>query len=265
MAKLGIGLILAAMLAGPAAAQTITKAQIRSQPPEITAQQLQGQLWGIFQPQDMRSVDPAWPPRNMLEDIEMTTRPYPIADGLCRRDTMQMRFLPAPPVAREKTDANTPVRAYGIDVWQGYRLVEPEEEPWADSDWMERGWEICARQGGEHFIGAPNDTVAKGALYALHRGTAGVASGRLTPGCRSRYREGYTCQMAYESTVGNKPLFVNECDLGVDNFHPRTCFTAQYPHNMLIFRGTNPFSASGIVSVEIYSNGIIDDSGLRTD
>ena len=257
-------LVMALMLAAtPAVAQTVTKAQIRAQDAAATERDLKDQLWSMFVPRSERG-NATWKPQRVLETIVRTTTPYPVSGGLCRRDTITMRFVPEPWMDRMTANAETPVRAYGLDVTHGYQLADPAVRVGPSSDWdTARGWPVCAAKAGEAFAAADSDRTALLGLRALRLGLAAVAEGKLSPICKSRYAPGVTCENVYGRAIAGRPLSVEECDRMIRDSVGGTCFAAQYPHGMLVIRTAGYGGA--VESVELLDVFVIDDSGLQTD
>lgn len=175
--------IIAAMpllLLQPAGQSTVTKEDFRRQAPTITDRQLRDQLWGIFQKRDQRRNKPAKRP---LSDIWLNTRAYPTeVPGLCRKDITILRFARADS-ASETRDAQTPVRAYGIESFPNYLFLRPPERRYQeahDYDARERGWDgPCARQSTEEgwWLRAHDEAEAVDGYRAGRISAAALASG----------------------------------------------------------------------------------------
>lgn len=172
-------------VAAPAAAQqTVTKADVRSQKPSVTDAQLRDQLWGMFRKEDRRRKER---PRAGLLDVWLETPAYPTAvPNLCRTDQVTIRLAPAEGAVR-KPDAETPMRAYGLDASRRYLFLKlPPESP-ADRDFKPRDmWQgACARLAADdiRFFRAEDEDMAEGGYRALLGAARAAKGGALAPKC----------------------------------------------------------------------------------
>jgi hypothetical protein len=256
----------ALLIAAPAAAQTVTKADIRSQSPARTDGQLRDQLWGIFAPEDERS---SWPPQNMLTDVQRTSRPYPTrTPNLCRRDALTIKFAPAAPLAREAPpDASTPVRAYGVDVYATYPAVGPiavaheRDEEWDRGKGVIECGQLAAR---DWFVFAAGDTAAHWSLWAWQLAKQAVESGRVKPDCPTTFLNA-DCPTRFAKAQADLPYAANECEVPADDVHLLKCFGFSARTYRMVVRLDGMAGPENVRSVTMLAQGLIDDSALAGD
>lgn len=185
--------------AAPAAAQqTVTKAEVRSQKPSVTDAQLRNQLWGMFHKEDRRTrKTPARP----LEDVWLDTPAYPTkVPDLCRSDRVTMRLAPADPREAEP-DADTPMRAYGLDSEKRFLFLAlpaeeaPEQEEDAPGKRRDMWHGACSRldRYDARFFRADDEKLAMGGYRALLRAARVVQAGEAKIRCNLSQIEKRPC------------------------------------------------------------------------
>lgn len=168
-------LILAAMIVGaaPLAAQsssvsTITKTELRTDPPARTSRRLRDMMWGLFEDVDLRREAP---PRHALDSLYLATHPRgtEIA-GLCRFDRVVMAFAPD---HRGAHDADTPVRAVGLTARAFFRFLAPPADLHSELADHRRlpGEEACGSSHGPglHYFAAQDAQTATDGYFAFLR------------------------------------------------------------------------------------------------
>ena len=125
--RLGIGpamvLALIVPVDGAPAAQTISKTEIRSDPPAVTDRRLRDQFWDLFEKEDLRTTKP---PANPLQRLWFTTRSRGTeVPGLCRRDSLIVEFAP---VARPLEGADTATRPVGFTSRSSFVFLSPPKD-----------------------------------------------------------------------------------------------------------------------------------------
>lgn len=265
---------LAAAAAVPAGAQTVSKAEIRSQPPERTADQLRDQLWGALVLEDQRSRDPSWRLRNVLKDVPLVTRVYPTRHAnLCRRDWISIKFAPADRTIdpeSERADAATPVIAHGLDASREYRAVGPVSSPGRGSDldaeWdAGRGWRECGMvQAGDGFLAADGDYDAADVIRIWQLAAAAVAEGKVKPEC-SNGRAEADCRKRFDDAIAGVPMRGEQCETGEDNVRRNRCYTYMGAHYRMVIRMDWSQWPGTVASVKLLDMVLIDDSALELD
>jgi len=176
---------MATVPAAPANAQrTITKAELRTQKPSVSDAELRDQLWNIFRKEDRRRKQR---PRAALNDVWLETPAYPTAvPNLCRSDQVTMRLAPAEGAVR-RSDADTPMRAYGLDASRKYLFLKLPAETAADRSYDPQDmWQgRCARLAVDdvRFFLAQDEDMAEGGYRALLRAMRAAKNGTLVPKC----------------------------------------------------------------------------------
>jgi hypothetical protein len=252
----------ALLLPVPALAQNgVTKTEIRSQSPEATAREMRDQLWSIFEPRDLRSKTP---PQAVLRDVLLSTPAYPSsAVGLCRSDSVTLHFAPVDPGER-RLDANTPVRAQGLDVWHQYHQVAPlVESRDRDNDWFNvRGRRVCAALDKETtYFSADSDEEAADSVRLAGAVVAALAGGKVVPGCKDKsLPAGKTCAEMAEGLTADSLWWRGECNdtagAGPGCAQINLGSQAMNVH----FRRATANAPIEIVSVDFYDEIVIADS-----
>jgi hypothetical protein len=238
----------------------VTKTEIRSQSPEATARQMRDQLWGIFEPQDMRSKRP---PRAMLRDVLLSTPVYPSSvPGICRRDMATLQFAPVDP-GEWRGDANTPVRARGIDVGHQYHRVSALRDNWDEREdaWFGvAGRRACAGLKDAVFFDVADDDAARDSIRLAEALVAALAGGGVEPSCKDKQLPaGETCLGIAKRLDAGELWWTNRCD-------PRpgdglTCTQANIGSLAMYirWRRANANAPFEIVSVELFDEIVIAD------
>ncbi len=178
---------LAALLcaAVPAAAQpAVTKSEVRSQKPSVTDRQLRDQLWGMFRKEDRRSKTT---PTRMLDMVWLETPAYPThVPDLCRSDMVAIQFSPVGGTG--VADADTPVRAYGLDSYKRFLFLKLPDEtaPKQDGPMRRDVWSgACAKLEDDdpRFFRAADEELAEQGYRALVRAARGVQAGQARLTC----------------------------------------------------------------------------------
>lgn len=211
-AMAAVALLAAALPAN--AQQTITKRDIRTQPPARTELQVKDQLWSIFTLDDQRRKEA---PHAGLRDIWLQTRAYPTeVPNLCRRDLLILRFAPAG--LEGVPDADTPARAYGFDSAHHFRFLRPPDKAYADVEQRPAGGDWhggCARLGKDdpEFFEADNAFVANDGYRAWRRAVAAVVEGKVKIGQCDRFQvEQRSCDRIL-ADIGQQPInAIARCD-----------------------------------------------------
>jgi hypothetical protein len=112
--------------AQPPPQHTITKAQLRADPPAKTHQRLREIVWDMFERQDMRRKAR---PVARLSGLALETRLRGTrVPNLCRYDSVIVEFAPDVP---GRGDADTPVHAVGLhSSSQHYAFLAPPTQPY---------------------------------------------------------------------------------------------------------------------------------------
>lgn len=168
------------------AQSTVTKAEFRSQPQRTTERQLKDQLWAIFEPVDERRGKDRPSPRVPLRSSWLVSHSYATpVPGLCRIDGVTLQFAP---VRDSPHNAQTPVRAYGLEARSYFYFRKPpkgQEADIADSD--RSPWDPeCAGLDlyKQEFFSASNATTATDGYYAMLLAKRVSEGGKLQPDCQ---------------------------------------------------------------------------------
>lgn len=191
-----IALVGAICTAVPAAAQqTVTKAEVRSQAPSATDSQLRNQLWRMFRKEDRRRKEA---PKRPLDSVWLDTPAYPTAvQDLCRSDQVTIHLAPADPV-KDYGDADTPMRAYGLDSFKRFLFLKlpPEKAPEERAEVRQDIWGgACSRlaQYDDRFFRAADEEMAEQGYRALLRAASAVQTGSVKPVCNLAVIEKRPC------------------------------------------------------------------------
>jgi len=194
---------------------TVTKEDFRTQSPSATNRQLRDQLWGIFENTDQRRSKPA---RRPLDDIWLTTQPYPTPfPGLCRKDSVVLRFAPVDSMP-DKPDARTPVRAYGIDSSRSYAFLRaPVNRYVAGASHPEDVWhDDCTRlaSNDDKWFSAPDLQTAVDGYRAGRLAASALAAGKVRIGSCDRAKDssGATCEAVVAYFAQGRPASIERCD-----------------------------------------------------
>lgn len=104
-------------IAAPAFAQesTITKLEVRNDPPAETHERLRDVVWGVFELEDRRRDEP---PQRQLDDVWLRTRPHATDTvGLCRYDQLRVNFQRADPEVGGPAAEMRPVSVNSTSYW----------------------------------------------------------------------------------------------------------------------------------------------------
>jgi hypothetical protein len=207
----GLGIMFGALVTAPALAQGITKTEMRSQSNEATARELRDQMWAMFEPQSRRSKAP---PRALLEHIFLDTPAYPSSvPGICRQDSVMLHFAPVDPGERN-LDADTPVRARGIEAYANYRRVSPIRDNVDRSDpWFHiEGRRACAGLKDARFFTDESDDDAEATLRLADAVVAALDSGSVVPTCGGKsLGPGETCAGVMKGLNADDLSFTRAC------------------------------------------------------
>lgn len=128
---LAAAFLVALAAAAPAAQRTITKAEIRADPPARTHQRMRDVVWDMIERQDLRRDEE---PVNPLTDLWLRTKLRGTeVPGLCRYDSIRVELAP---LDRRKAGPETRVRAVGLTSRSLFAFVSPPEDDYYElSDW----------------------------------------------------------------------------------------------------------------------------------
>ena len=108
----------------PAAPPTITKREVRSDPPRVTHQRLREVVWAMFEREDLRRDKE---PLNPLDSLFLQTKARGTdVPGLCRYDTVHVELAP---LDQSRLGADTPVAAVGLTARSNFAFLDPPADP----------------------------------------------------------------------------------------------------------------------------------------
>lgn len=180
---------LAAAWSAPLAAQeTISKAQVRSDPPEVTHEQLRDVFWDMFPVQDLRSEDA---PTMPLQGVSLDTRPRLTQfRNLCQRDRLVIVFDSpeddAGPAMQQSAESFMTTSFYSfLEMPENYGPRGSHDQP----------QDLCAALPDDHpFFHADNDSIALYSHLALGELQAGIADGSINGVTCDSARDAQTCR-----------------------------------------------------------------------
>jgi hypothetical protein len=154
-----------------AAPRTITKTDIRTDPPPTTHQRLRDVVWDMIEREDMRrEADP----KHQLGDLFFRTRTRGTeVPSLCRYDTLVVEFAP---LDRRQRAADTRVRAVGLRAHSNFQFLAPPADDYdsiSDYDRLPSDTDCRPLDGKEEgfFFAEDEETATDGyrALLALQQ------------------------------------------------------------------------------------------------
>lgn len=195
-----------------AAQRTITKSEIRSEPPDQTHRRLRDVVWDMFRVEDRRTTKP---PQRALTDLMLETRiratdvPF-----LCRYDSAWIEF--APPDGRER-DAGTRVQAIGLKAQSHFHFVRPPtqghlELPDHDQGPPDAG---CRSLNSSEaaFFAADDEEIATDAVFVFLNLQKALREGRTLPlDCDLFPQETRSCSEVVSSLAWQGIESVYSCD-----------------------------------------------------
>jgi hypothetical protein len=154
-----------------AAPRTVTKTDIRTDPPATTHNRLRDVVWDMIEREDMRrEADP----KRQLGDIFFQTRKRGTeVPSLCRYDTLVVEFAP---LDRRQRAADTRVRAVGLRAHSNFQFLAPpagDYDSISDYDRLPSDTDCRALDGKEEgfFFAEDEETATDGyrAFLALQQ------------------------------------------------------------------------------------------------
>lgn len=179
-------------VAAPAQTGSITKTEIRRDPPAVTDRRLKDLLWSMLRHRDLRLPKP---PQRALDTLDfrtaavMTTIPL-----LCRSDVVFINFAPTAP---GPADADSPTRPVGVEVNHLFRyLVLPDVAAREDRVPVHIGGR-CGQLDVEHdeeFFKAPDEFAARDGMIAFLKLQRAVHEKRqIRLSCDTGIKAGASC------------------------------------------------------------------------
>lgn len=196
-------------IAVAAPARTITKSEIRSDPPDVTDRRLKDVVWSLFEKQDLRSrKDPTRPLSRLF--LRTKTRATGVAN-LCRYDSMGIEFEPLNP-KDEGPDA--PVRPVGLTSSSHFAFLSaPAAE---HDDTVQDGPASaarCSRLPAQSFFTAKDEELANNGFRAWLALLDSVRSGRKFPlECDLAAFETRPCEVVISALKPEQLWDVETCD-----------------------------------------------------
>jgi hypothetical protein len=159
-------ILLAAIAPGGSAwaAATISKTEIRRDPPKLTDRRLRDLVWEMFKPQDLRRKEK---PTRPLTDVTLETRNIGThVPGLCRHDRLRVDFAP---VSRSEEGADAPTRPVGLAVTSYFAFARPPRSGFDElADYRRLPSQgDCGRLPDEAFFVAGDEQAATDGVYLL--------------------------------------------------------------------------------------------------
>ncbi|HYI41358.1 MAG TPA: hypothetical protein VE053_13675 [Allosphingosinicella sp.] len=161
-----------------APAPTITKAEIRSDPPNVTDRQLKDIVWSLFEKQDHRRKEA---PTRPLSRVVLRTRTQATrVPDLCRYDSMRIEFERVNP---KDTGADAPVRPVGLTSSSNFTFLSA---PSADYENALQGSlasvALCSKVTDDrHFFTARSEKEATDGFRAWLALLNSIRAGRKVP------------------------------------------------------------------------------------
>jgi hypothetical protein len=164
-------------LAAPRPVDSISKTEVRSDPPEMTNRRLRRLVWNMFQPTDFRGRKP---PTQPLSRLWLATKPRATrVPGLCRYDSVRIEFQRLDPRDRG-ADART--RPVGLESQAYFAFLAPPAGDYNHSAKDPPATAACARLGDDHpTFTADDEEVAADGYLAWLRLQRALRDGKPVP------------------------------------------------------------------------------------